>query len=120
MRAFFVKDDDEDTGWGVVADNAKEAKKIAWNHPDCDFWNDWIEVSVKWIKHADVKGLKKGVVTDILEGLKRGIYAFVEYEDCPNCGSKETMIYYEEGFYCDACEEKHFEKIKRNKTDRGK
>ena len=100
---YFVKEEEADFGIGVIADSAKEAKKIAWDSGR-EYLEDslYIDVTAKWIKGANVSGLKKGICSLTLDGLKRGIYGYIENEDCPNCGAKGGTVYYDEddGFWC--------------------
>lgn len=104
---------------GVVADNVKEAKKLGsvfWGSEHGFDSHDWfIEQRAKLIKDIDINGLPKGVVPYSLDGLRRGFYAWLEYEDCPRCGEHDTRVsydldYFEGGFYCYECEEKEDER----------
>ena len=108
MRAYYVTEEGTETGACVIADTAKEAKKIAWNEAP-EYFEDsyWCDVKVSWCKKADVSGLKKGVYEDWLDALRRDFFDSVVYADCPKCKAQETTVYYdkETGFYCNHCED---------------
>ena len=112
MKAYFWKPDiDADCGIAVIADNYKEAKLLGsqywgaeYGHESCDWF---IEQRCKLLKGANIEGLPKGVVDIAEEGLKRGLYGYVEYSICPNCYDDDVTVYYdkEKGFYCCSCED---------------
>jgi len=101
MRLYSVKDKEECTCVLVIANSAKEAKKIGYPELDCEF----INVCVRWIKNADVKNEPVGLYKNDCEALKNGWYYCI-YTTCPVCGKKEAMITYNEDmekFYCCSC-----------------
>jgi hypothetical protein len=104
MRAYWVGDNDEGYGYAVVADRESEAKSLA-RHCDglCDM--DWVDLRCHVIKDANIEGLGKGVMEDYIEGLKRGLYNHVIGETCPKCKREDVKVQYDNGFFCDCCED---------------
>lgn len=43
----------------VIANSAKEAKKLAWKSGECLNVDEWIDLSVKWLKDDDVMKLSR-------------------------------------------------------------
>jgi hypothetical protein len=85
----------------IVADNAKEAKRLALGH-DALAYASFIDIVVKWHRDADILGLTKGEVPEV-EGLKRGLYAWI-MGDCPTCKKGAEKIEFEDGiFSCERC-----------------
>ena len=87
-RGYYVYEEDEEDGLAVVADTLREAKKIAFRSRDIG--NEWLEISGRWIRDANVTGLKKGILYNLHEGLLRGFYSYIE-GDCDDCG-KDDML----------------------------
>ncbi len=121
IRGYFVHEAEVEYGVVVVAISLKEAKRIGWNElsVECD---EYIYLRVRWIKDADVSGLPLGIVTDIADGLRRGLYAWSEDVECDVCGVS-THVYGEEGVViCGACQnecflEYHREALRRSNND---
>jgi hypothetical protein len=98
-RCYYVYEDEE--GTSIVAYSAKEAKKLFWNYektvnrevayPHEYHQSDWIDLKVMWQKHVDVSDLEVGTIIESIEGLYRGCYGWVEYEECPLCGKIDTI-----------------------------
>jgi len=107
MRLYIVRDISEDDCVLVVANNAKEAKKIGL--PELD--SDYIGTSVNWIRNANISNVKKGVYTDYSTALKNGWFGWV-YSSCPVCNKNEIIRYDEEKemFYCIGCKS-YFEEL---------
>lgn len=102
-RGYFVHEVEAFYGVTVVATSSKEAKRIGWNELACDC-EEYIDLRVRWIKDADVSGLQLGIVTDVADGLRRGLYAWSEDIECDICGVT-THVYGEEGVViCSACQ----------------
>lgn len=117
LRAYFVDGDwDRGCGFGIIARSAKEAKKIAYGMDGLDM-NDWIELHVKWVRDANIDGLKSGHVfstnEEAIDAMFRRVYGSgLEHVKCPNCGTEDTYVFelYENVFGCDNCEDKLTEK----------
>lgn len=64
MRAYLVrrKWDSEKDGFIVIADTVKEAIKISYKGAEDVI--RFIDIRAKWVKHANVYGLSKGVLRD--------------------------------------------------------
>ena len=112
LKAYFVRDPwNEDYGVGVIATSSKEAKKFAFlSEPIEDA--EWINLRVRWIKEANVDGLKAGhlFITDIesIDAMFRGIYGNLEHVKCPNCDTEDVYVYelWNNVFCCSNCEDK--------------
>ena len=104
----WMDSDDSETGWAIVAHTCKEAKKIGWNYNASEVGNDgeWTEVSCRWIKDAKIEGLDVGVITDYKQGLKSGIYGYVEGEKCEVCGEEDILRLVNGKCVCSNCEDK--------------
>ena len=73
MKMYQIRDQCDENLCCVVANTAKEAKRIAMGHESTDY-NDWIEVKANWLKGANTEGFKKGVFEDCIEAVRRGIF----------------------------------------------
>ena len=82
-KGYIVQEKDEVYGIAVVATSSKEAKKIAFNIGELDC--DWIDVRVSWRKEANVMDLPIGIIQDDMLALRRGVYSWIEEEDCDIC-----------------------------------
>ena len=101
MRAYITTDLAEEYAVAFVADTAREARNMAIGHDvlsDLDF----VDIRIKWLKGIDIAGLPKGEI-GVMEGLKRGAYAYIFGLPCPHCGADEPdlKIYPE---FCERCE----------------
>lgn len=104
-KAYFVQEDGADYGVAVVATSSREAKKIGFSS-DVMADAEWTDIRVQWKRSADVSKLKIGIIEDYLLALKLGIYGYVDLEECPNCNTQDTTVYYENGgYYCSHCEQ---------------
>lgn len=88
MKAYFVKDIYEENGCAVIADTAKEAKKLSLGQLDSNF----IDLRVRLLKDVNIDGLGKGLV-DHMEGLKRNMFSYVTDIDCPICKTQYITIF---------------------------
>lgn len=112
-RCYFVECKWADVGVSVIASSAKEAKKIAFNGYLAQYDAEWIQLRVEWQKKVtDIEDLPIGYIFDeeeqMMDGLYRGAYAWIEYATCPNCGTEDTRVHeiYDNVFGCDNCEDK--------------
>lgn len=105
-RCYFVSSDmmeEEGTGIAIIATNAKEAKIYFRKHYDYD---EYISITVKWRKQAEVADLPYGIC-NLREGLIRGVYGYI-YTECDLC-HKEACIYIDDyteagnRFLCEYC-----------------
>ena len=77
--------------YAFVADNIKEAKKMAFNHDEfCDI--SWIEVNIKWRKSIDAKDMTYGEVSGI-DGIKCGVYSWYEDGLCKGCDCQTRVMW---------------------------
>jgi len=115
LKAYFwFPEEDTENGIAVIAYNLKEAKKLGYSWWGCEVGHDnkFIEQRTKLIKDANLDGINKPqVISDIKDGLKRGLYAHVEEDtDCDICFENISDIYieniYEDKIVCDDCLEK--------------
>lgn len=79
----------------VVANNAKEAKKMMIEN--CNDWitgyeNPILEFYAKWDKTANIDGLKHGDHVEDIDLIKRGIVSSLEYATCPKCKRTDVTI----------------------------
>ena len=98
-------DDADDGCLVVIANNGKEAKKIGYSYWCSEFMGfdgEYIDIRVTRNKEGNIEGLSKGVLDNYNDGLKRGLYGYVEGE-CPRCGS-EGRYQWDNGFFCWNCE----------------
>jgi len=104
MRGYFV-DLGDGEGFGVVAESVREAKKLAYKYATREFCDvDFIDLSVRWQRAANIEGLEKGIIDDGIIGLKAGLFGYAIGETCPICGDENCMIRCEDGLIgCDDC-----------------
>lgn len=114
-RGYFVYPDDEFWGIGVVAETAKEAKKLAFASGEL-IDVDWIDIRVRWERTAEVEELPIGVVMDMRIGLLCGLYGFVDGFTCDECGTESTLELCSGKALCFDCREKEYAKEAKNKT----
>lgn len=102
-RCYYVQGEDESWGWAIVASSAKEAKRLGYKLDGLEDF-DFIEITVSWLRNAKVDDLEIGtVIEDLIDGLKRGCYDFVEYI-CPECGHEDHLeLRSNEKVMCDTC-----------------
>lgn len=104
IRGYFVIEEGADYGVGVVAESAKEAKKLAWgNDVFCD--TEWTDLRVSWQKNARVDGLNLGVVELSIDALKREIYDSLDMFDCPICEKEGYITLIDGKVMCSDCED---------------
>ena len=109
LKAYFWKEcDDAEGGISVIAENVKEAKKIGWKEWEKEYGDsiyDFIDCRCRLQKNGDVKGLKKGAVLDLKDGIRRGLYSYV-FEDCELCGVQFCECVYKGKLLCEDCYDK--------------
>lgn len=71
---------------GIIATTARKAKEVIYQ---TEYSEDlgWIEISIKWVKNADITGFKPGIFNennDCFEGIKRKLFSS-QGEDCDCC-----------------------------------
>lgn len=108
LRGYFIRaEKDAEYGIAVVAKSAKSAKIIAIHSGDMSDYDEFIDVTVSWIRDADVKGLVEGVVEAGVDALKRNLYGYLEDVECPNCGHTVSHLENDESIVlCEDCKEK--------------
>ena len=110
LKAYFVKSDkDESDGIAVIAESWKEARMIGYKWFCADLFGvEFIEVTCKMMKGIDTTGFKKGAIHDFKEGLRRGLYTYIESE-CDMCHKDTRLTNVVVGTgqcICDDCDEK--------------
>lgn len=104
-RGYFVYEDNADYGQAVVATSSKNAKTMCLGTElFCD--SEYIDIKVRWKKKANVEKLNIGLVDDLMEGLKAGLYSFVEEEECPICGCTDIIYNNKDYISCSECYDK--------------
>ncbi len=104
-KAYYVSDNEE-YGIFVVAESVKHAKRLGWGN-ECLCNDEYTDLTAKWNKEAKVDDLEYGVVDDMKEGLRRGVFGFIdEGEDCDQCGVESFLTNVEGKCLCSDCEEK--------------
>jgi hypothetical protein len=117
MRAYFVVFDEyENTGIAFVAQNSKEARKMAWKSGEWD--GNYIDIKPVEIKGANVDSLPPGEVMATIDALKRKIYCTVD-DKCPICGKVKDISFSEDydAYMCAGCEEDIWQAEKHNKQE---
>ena len=102
MKAYFFElDDYEGSGIAIIAENTKEARKIAVHYND-DY--NYVEMCshIKLMKNADTSDLTKGIVDDqvtSLEGVRRGLYGWT-IGKCAKCNEETELYLQDNGDVC--------------------
>ncbi|MEN6293135.1 MAG: hypothetical protein ABFD07_14130 [Methanobacterium sp.] len=89
LRAYFVHDKDEAEGQAVIAETAREAKNIVYYSKNF-ISSEFTDLRVRWLRGVNITGLEKGMVTDDIDALKRGMYSEVEGV-CEACKANELL-----------------------------
>jgi len=99
-----ISDEDDGTGYAIVAPTSKIAKHLASVSRECSTmnWGEWIEVKARWIRHVDVSGLPGGHVLESIEGLERGAYIYA-WGTCPVCEAEDVELSMDGQVACFAC-----------------
>ena len=110
-RCYVARNQDEDYEgvYAIVAGSLSEAKHIGMSLLECEY----TEVRIKQHKEVDVSHLPIGEIEDYVWALSKGLYGHLIDYECPRC-EQEGRVQYEDGFYCDNCEDEYFtEKINK-------
>jgi hypothetical protein len=117
LYVFDTEDDgfDDPARFAVVHTSLREARKWLWNDPDlreyCE--HEWTNLNAYWLRDVDVSDRAIGDDMVCLEGIKRGVYTWLD-DTCPECGKLARLEYYAdwEKICCTACEDKLYEEFK--------
>lgn len=95
LKAYWWQpDEDSDEGVAVIAENLREAIKLAREYwiSEIGLDNEYIEQRCHMIKNKEesILGLSKGIVVG-KDGLRHGLYGWIE-DTCDLCG-KDTKLY---------------------------
>lgn len=103
-QCYVVRNADEDDEFvcAIVAKSTSDAKKRGMSLLDCEY----INVRTKKHKNVDVSYLPEGEIADYFWALSQGLYGWIE-DNCPRCES-DSRIYYDNGFFCSACEDERY------------
>jgi hypothetical protein len=107
-RGYFVWDgDDDNAGIAVVESSAKAAKKIVYDSGEL-LWGDgnWIDIRVRWMRHAAVSSLPIGIVQDARDALIRGLYDSLMEYPCDECGKDADVVCHKGRALCECCIER--------------
>ena len=107
LRCYMLSDDDDGTGYAIVAPTTDGAKRLGKKSRECSDmnWGEWISVKVKWLRHVDVSGLEVGHVLESVEGLERRAYIYA-WGDCPVCGAKDVELSLDGVVACSKCHDR--------------
>ena len=107
LRAYFWKcHTDAEHGLAIIAKNGKRAKDLGYAEWASDVGVEpetFIEQRVNWIRKANIKGINKEGVINLLDGVRRGIYGYVEECECDKCGEDGTIYPHEGKALCNNC-----------------
>ena len=104
LRCYMLSDDDDGTGYAIVARTSAEAKMLGRKNRECSDldWGEWVLVKVRWLRHVDVSDLEAGHVLGSVEGLERGAYSYA-WGTCPVCGAEDEELSMDGRVACFAC-----------------
>jgi hypothetical protein len=104
LRCYMLSDDDDGTGYAIVARTSAEAKMLGRKNRECSDldWGEWVLVKVRWLRHVDVSDLEAGHVLGSVEGLEREAYSYA-WGTCPVCGAEDVELSMDERVACSAC-----------------
>jgi hypothetical protein len=93
LRAYRVEDRmDNELAVAVIVENKNQAKCIGYRHLK-DYGDlEYIDVRATLIKDCDVTGLPYGAFEDGEEGIRRGIYGYMEQGICDDCQSDINVV----------------------------
>ena len=105
MKKIFRVDTQYTDEWcPVIAETPTEAKTFAHGYFEGDV--EWIDLRCRLMKiKVEVSDRPKGVIRDVRQGLKDGVFGYVENEDCPRCKSSNTTLFYDGEFFCSSCDD---------------
>ena len=104
-RGYYAHNNDDDqAGLAIVAPSAKAAKKMAWGSGEFIYGDTgWLDIHVRWVRHASVDSLPIGVVDDCRAALICGLHgALMEYP-CDECRLEADVSCYHGRVLCDKC-----------------
>lgn len=94
-RGYFGKENkDADYGFAIVANTAKQAKKLLYElrHEYGEGEWNWIDLTIEWKRDAIVDDIPIGQIEDLRIGLESKIFSFVCGADCDVCGNEGEYI----------------------------
>jgi len=109
LKGYYFSDcEDNDTGIGIVAHSVREAKKIGWQYWGIAYGHDseYIELVCHLVKDANVDKLSIGVIENFKDGLKAGVFGYVEGERCEICNDEDTLYLFDGKCICLDCQDK--------------
>jgi hypothetical protein len=105
-KGYFVSGDgDGELGFAVVAESEVEAIAIAWDAELRDTCDEWRRKDVECIPlpKANIEGLSLGMVQDERDALRRGLYDFLQGQECDECGEHDDLECHEGRALCHDC-----------------
>jgi hypothetical protein len=111
LRAYFVRaEKGAEYGVAVVASSARETKRLAaadtGSHDLWGYDGEYTLIRCVWVRGGNIEGLIKGVVYPDVDALRRGLYAYLEDEDCPVCGTNTDLESVDGVVMCQECRDK--------------
>lgn len=104
-RGYYAYNNDDDlSGLAIVASSARAAKMIAWKSGEFVYGDtSWLDIHVRWVRHAAVETLPVGVINDAHTALILGIYSFLMECPCDECGEALDLVCYHGRALCSGC-----------------
>ena len=104
-KGYFVSGDgDGELGFAVIAESEVEAIAIAWG---AEFrgngWDDVDDIEVICTPNANIEGLPLGMVQDERDALCRGLYDYLQEQECDECGEVGDLECHEGRALCEDC-----------------
>jgi hypothetical protein len=122
LYVFDTEDDgfDDPGRFAVVHTSLREAKKWLWNDPDVKEYceQDYINFNPYWLRSVDVSDREIGDDMVCIEGIKRGVYTWIDGEICPICGQSGKISKSDDWdkVCCSECDDKMYEEWEAQKA----
>lgn len=99
-KGYFVSGDGDELGFAVIAESEVEAKTSV---HEAGWLEDCNNIECHIIPGANVDGLPIGMVEDERDALCRGLYDFLQEQECDECGEVGDLECYEGRALCENC-----------------
>jgi hypothetical protein len=101
-KGYFVCDSGNELGFAVIAESEVEAIAIAWDAELRD-WCDADDLECLCLPKANIDGLPIGMVEDERDALCRGLYDYLQEQECDECMKDGDLTYHEGRALCQDC-----------------